>query len=87
MRDLAGLEVLYVSKFRHAPGFEMNDHPECDLDEARAPLAMARLVLCDVCMRAAAGWGRDERIVAKVAGEGGISVEHGFRKAEGTCWS
>ena len=86
VRDLAGLEVLYVSKFRHAPGIEMNDHPECDLDEARALLAMARLVLCDVHVRAAAGWGRDERLVAKVAGEGSISIEHGFQKVEGAYW-
>ena len=86
MRDLAGLEVFYVSKFRHAPGFEMNDHPECDLDEARALLAMARLVLCGVHVRAAAGWGRDERLVAKAAGEGSISVERSFQKVEGACW-
>ena len=84
--SLTGLEVLYVSKFRHAPGIEMNDHPECDLDEARAFLAMARLVLRDVHVRAAAGWGRDERLVAKAAGEGSISVERSFQKVEGACW-
>ena len=47
---------------------------------------MVRLVLRGVRVRAAAGWGRDERLVAKAAGEGGISVEHGFQKVEGAYW-
>ena len=86
VRALDGLEVLYISKFRHAPGIEMNDHPECGIDEARAFLAMARLVLRDVHIRAAAGWGRDEHAAARAAGGGSISVVRSFQKVEGGCW-
>ena len=84
--DLAAipnLACVYVSKFRHAARIPMNGHPECSLSEARALVAAARLVLRDVHIRAAAGWGADEGAAAADAGAGSVTVACSFSKGTG----
>lgn len=86
---LPKLEAMYISKFRHAPNIAMNDHPECPLDEARALVAVARLVLCDVHIRAAAGWRPSEREAARDAGVGSLTAGLMFprpKPGEKGCW-
>lgn len=86
LRALPGLTAMYVSKFRHAPNVPMNDHPECRLSEARALVAMARLVLRDVHIRAAAGWDGEGRATAQAAGAGSIEVACMFPREGGGYW-
>ncbi|MEG2533247.1 MAG: radical SAM protein [Gordonibacter sp.] len=89
LSDLAALENLscvYVSKFRHAARILMNDHPECPLDEALALIAMARLVLREVHIRAAAGWCAKDQVRATGAGAGSITIPCSFSKGR-THWA
>lgn len=83
LASLEGLACVYVSKFRHAAGIPLNDHPACPLPEALALVAMARLVLRDVHIRAAAGWGAEDQARAVGAGAGSVSVERSFSKGSG----
>ena len=86
---LPRLGAIYISKFRHAPNIAMNDHPECALDEARALVAVARLVLRDVHIRAAAGWRPTERQAARDAGAGSLTASLMFpppKPGERGCW-
>lgn len=79
---LPNLSAIYVSKFRHAPHIAMNDHPECSLDEARAVVAVARLVLRRVHIRAAAGWRPSERGAARDAGAGSLTASLMFPRPQ-----
>ena len=87
--ELPGLAAMYVSRFRPAPGIDMAAHPECPTDEARALVALARLVLRDVHIRAAAGWRPSERALADAAGAGSLSATLMFPRpepGERSCW-
>ena len=83
LATLEGLSCVYVSKFRHAARIPLNDHPACPLPEALALVAMARLVLRDVHLRAAAGWGSEDQARAVEAGAGSVSIACSFSKGPG----
>lgn len=86
---LPRLGAIYISKFRHAPNIAMNDHPECSLDEGRALVAVARLVLRGVHIRAAAGWRSSERQDACDAGAGSLTASLMLprpKPGEKGCW-
>lgn len=80
---------MYVSRFRPAAGIEMFEHPECPIDEARALVALSRLVLRDVHIRAAAGWCPAERALADSAGAGSLNATMVFPRPDPhvrSCW-
>lgn len=81
------LEVVYISKFHHAEGIALNDHPACALPEALALVALARLVLRDVHIRAAAGWDAGERERAYAFGAGCIEAGPSFQRRAGNCFA
>ncbi len=86
---LPRLSAMYISKFRPARGIAMDAHPECPLDEACALVALARLVLRDVHVRAAAGWRREEQAAAIAAGAGCLTTPLMFprpKPGEKGCW-
>ncbi len=86
---LPRLSAVYVSKFRPARGIAMDAHPECPLDEARALVALARLVLRGAHVRAAAGWRPEEHAAARAAGAGSLEVPLMFprpKPGQKGCW-
>ena len=72
MAALEGLEAIYISKFMMKPGIDVHDFDTCSTEEGLVLIAVARLILRDVHIRAAAGWSRDDRELAIGAGTGAI---------------
>ena len=87
LSKMDNLACLYISKFRHAQNIQLNEHPECPLEEALALVACARLVLPSLHIRAAAGWRKSEGEKARKAGAGNIQIGPSFsERADAGCW-
>ncbi len=89
MATLSRLSAMHISKFRPARGIAMDAHPECPLDEARALVALARLVPRGAHVRAATGWRREGQAGATAAGAGCLTAPLMFprpKPVEKGCW-
>jgi len=73
LKQFDNLKIVYVSRFNPVPQTRMQNHPECSLYEAARVVAVMRLVLRNIDIRMANGWGYNE-IPLWVMSGGGIQV-------------
>lgn len=85
LQEFEHLRYIYISKFCPDETIPMKDHPPCPLDEALRLIAIARLALPSIIIRAAAGWREEQQeatLNAGCAGDLCVCMTHRGRG----CW-
>lgn len=85
LQQFRHLRYIYITKFRPDDTIPLKNQAPCSLNEALRLIAVARLMLPNIIIRAAAGWREDEQEYAINAGCAGDLCTCTVHKGKG-CW-